>query len=99
MWAAALLGKSILSHSVCIFFSLSVAFSAKPNDVVRPAQCGILRVTGTKNSRPCGPHITRGESIVSPASGEERKYKKHGGLVNLICKILHAEDVYSLCCK
>lgn len=50
--AAAFVGKSILSQLVCKFFSLSVALSASPRDGVRPAQCGIFKVTGTKNSKP-----------------------------------------------
>lgn len=66
----------MLSQLVVKFFSLSVAFNDRPNDVVRLAQCGILSVTGTRNSRPCGPHITNGESIVSPVASERGVTKK-----------------------
>jgi hypothetical protein len=76
----------MLSQSVCKFFSLSVAFNDKPNDAVLPAQCGIFNVTGIKNSNPCGPHITKGDSICSPNLGgggrtitkmEEKKREKY----------------------
>lgn len=78
VWAAVLLGSSMLSKLVVKFFSLSVAFSDKPNDAVRLAQCGMFSVTGTRNSRPCGPHITNGDSIVSPVFIKEpsRKIRK-----------------------
>uniref|UniRef100_A0A1B0BL81 Reverse transcriptase domain-containing protein n=1 Tax=Glossina palpalis gambiensis TaxID=67801 RepID=A0A1B0BL81_9MUSC len=35
----------MLSHSACKFFSLSVAFRAKPKEAVRPAQCEVVAPT------------------------------------------------------
>lgn len=59
-------GRSILSQLVCRFFSLSVALRARPSDGVLDAQCGMLRVTGSRNSNPTGPHSTIGERTCSP---------------------------------
>lgn len=56
----------MLSQFVVRFFSLSVALTDKPSDGVLDAQCGMLSVTGSRNSSPTGPHITNGLSIFSP---------------------------------
>ena len=67
-------GRSMLSQLVVRFFSLSVAFTDKPSEGMFDAQWGMLRVTGSMNSSPTGPHITNGLSIFSPNAGE--KYTK-----------------------
>jgi hypothetical protein len=59
-------GKSMLSQFVVKFVSLSVAFTDNPSDGVFDAQWGMLRVTGSWNSSPTGPHITSGDNIFSP---------------------------------
>lgn len=47
---------------------MSVALIVNPKDGTALAQCGRRRVTGFKKTRPCGPHITSGESIASPVT-------------------------------
>lgn len=47
---------------------MSVALIVNPKEGTALAQCGRRRVTGFKKTKPCGPHITSGESIASPVT-------------------------------
>lgn len=59
-------GRCIWSQSVLRCASVSVALMVRPRDGTALAQCGNRRVTGLRNTRPWGPHITSGDSIASP---------------------------------
>lgn len=63
-------GICIWSQSVLRWASVSVALIVRPREGTALAQCGRRRVTGLRKTRPCGPHITRGDSIASPIDAE-----------------------------
>lgn len=92
----------MLSQSVRRFFSESVALRETPREGVAPAQWGILKITGTWNSSPCGPHITRGDNIASPDKEVKRIIKVLGKKwLNLTKRLqyirkMHKRNVYEI---
>lgn len=61
-------GRRIWSQSVLRCASVSVALIVNPKEGTALAQCGRRSVTGFKKTKPCGPHITSGDSIASPVT-------------------------------